>query len=426
MKKIIPLLTLFLFTMLAFSSCEREQWGDKKVSEEEDNRAEGQISLSGFQVSIDESVSTVTRSIGTNDFIIRIYDIDKEGKMVQEWKYSEMPEIFALKVSNYSITAMSHEVQPAEFEKPYYFAKQDFKITENTVTNLQELVCSLNNIKVKIAYDDNLKALLGEDTKVGVSIGEGRLEYTKDETRAGYFKSIGETNILITDLSATVQGEKVTMSKAFIDVQPGEERIVKYTLKEGSGSGSGSDTGETGKLNIQIDVTCEIVEKDIVIDPGEEEPLPDPDPEDPDNPDNPDTTNMPTIVGDGFDITKSITIPPGTSVDNPYPVVVNIAAQEGIKNLEIGITSSSTDFSGAIADLKLTNFDLANPGTLTAILTNLGLPYGDAVLDQTEINFDISGFTGLMMGFPGTHRFSLKVTDSKGNSTSAVLTLIIN
>ena len=30
-------------------------------------------------------------------------------------------------------------------------------------------------------------------------VGEGRLEYAKDETRAGYFKSIGETNILIAD-----------------------------------------------------------------------------------------------------------------------------------------------------------------------------------------------------------------------------------
>ena len=150
--------------------------------------------------------------------------------MVQEWKCSEMPEIFTLKVSHYSITAMSHEVQPAEFEKPYYFSKQDFEITENTVTDLKELVCTLNNIKVRIAYDSELQKLLDEDSKVQVSVGEGRLEYAKDETRAGYFKSIGETNILIADLSATIQGEKVTMSKAFIDVLPGEERIIKYSM----------------------------------------------------------------------------------------------------------------------------------------------------------------------------------------------------
>ena len=420
MKKLTILFTLTISILFTFSSCEREQWGSNKASEEVDNRAEGQVGLSALQLSVDENVSTVTRSdIATNDFLIRIYDIDKEGKMVQEWKYSEMPEIFTLKVSHYSIAAMSHEVQPAEFERPYYFAKQDFEITENTVTNLRELVCSLNNIKVRIAYDDDLQALLGEDTKVGVAVGEGRLEYTKNETRAGYFKSFGETNILIADLSATVQGEKVTISKAFIDVQPGEERIVKYSMKENNGSGG--DTGEMGKINIQIDVTCEIVEKDITLDPGEEEPLPDPE-----EPDDPDTPTKPTIAGDGFDITKSITIPAGTSIDNPYPIVVKIEAQESIQKLEIAITSNSEGFAGAVEDLGLTNFDLANPGSLKNMLGNLGLPYGDAVLNKTNIDFDISGFTGLLVGFPGIHKFGLKVTDNKNNSVSSILTLIVN
>lgn len=339
--------------------------------------------------------------------------------MVQEWKYSEMPEIFTLKVSHYSITAMSHEVQPAEFEKPYYFSKLDFEITENTVTDLKELVCTLNNIKVRIAYDDELQKLLDEDSKVKVSIGEGRLEYAKDETRAGYFKSIGETNILIADLNATVQGEKVTMSKAFIDVLPGEERIIKYSMKQNSG-GDG-DNGEIGKVDIQIDATCEVVEKDITIAPGEEEPLPEPEP----NPE-PDPETKPAITGKGFDITQSITIPPGVSTDNPYPVIVKIAVPEGIRNLEIGITSSSSDFAGAISDLGLTDFDLANPGALIGILQNLGLPYGDKVVGKTDIDFDISGFTGLLMGFPGTHRFNLKVTDDKGNTASAILALIVN
>ena len=36
--------------------------------------------------------------------------------------------------------------------------------------------------------------------------------------------------------------------------------------------------GEIGKVDIQIDATCEVVEKDITIAPGEEEPLPEPEP----------------------------------------------------------------------------------------------------------------------------------------------------
>ena len=64
MKKSTTLFTLALFAILAFSSCEREQWGNaQKGSDDIDNRAEGQIGLSALKVSVDEkTTSTVTRT----------------------------------------------------------------------------------------------------------------------------------------------------------------------------------------------------------------------------------------------------------------------------------------------------------------------------------------------------------------------------
>ena len=87
MKKSNTLFTLAFFAILAFSSCEREQWGNApKGPDDIDNRAEGQIGLSALKVSVDEkTATTVTRAgINTDNFIIRIYDMDKEGKMVQD------------------------------------------------------------------------------------------------------------------------------------------------------------------------------------------------------------------------------------------------------------------------------------------------------------------------------------------------------
>ena len=50
MKQSTTLLTLALFAILAFSSCEREQWGNaQKGSDDIDNRAEGQIGLSALK-----------------------------------------------------------------------------------------------------------------------------------------------------------------------------------------------------------------------------------------------------------------------------------------------------------------------------------------------------------------------------------------
>lgn len=81
MKKSNTLFTLAFFAILAFSSCEREQWGNaQKGPDDIDNRAEGQIGLSALKVSVDEqTATTVTRAgINTDNFIIRIYDMDKK------------------------------------------------------------------------------------------------------------------------------------------------------------------------------------------------------------------------------------------------------------------------------------------------------------------------------------------------------------
>lgn len=95
MKKSTTLFTLALFAILAFSSCEREQWGNaQKGSDDIDNRAEGQIGLSALKVSVDEkTTSTVTRTgINTDNFIIRIYDMDKEGKWCKSGNTARCPK----------------------------------------------------------------------------------------------------------------------------------------------------------------------------------------------------------------------------------------------------------------------------------------------------------------------------------------------
>ena len=76
MKKSNTLFTLAFFAILAFSSCEREQWGNaQKGPDDIDNRAEGQIGLSALKLSVDEkTATTVTRAgINTDNFIIFFY-----------------------------------------------------------------------------------------------------------------------------------------------------------------------------------------------------------------------------------------------------------------------------------------------------------------------------------------------------------------
>ena len=418
MRKLEYISAIFLMCLFTLTSCEREQFSEKDNSKTE-TIAEGHLNLSSLKLTVD--VNANTRSVDTKDYIIRIYSRDNANKLVQEWKYSEMPEIFSLKVGNYTAAAFSHDVLPAEFENPYYYGKEDFEITENQITNINTLQCVLRSIMVTVEYDEKLSELLGDDVKANVTSGEGSLDFVKDEKRAGYYQAISENaNMLTTRLTGTIEGENVDISKGFPQVKAGSHKIIKYTLKDIDESGN--TEGGNANISIRIDVTCTTIEQDIIVDPDEDV-IPD-EPDTPDVPDDP-TGEQPTIKGDGFNISKAIVLPETTNVNNPYPVVVNIAASNGIANLKVTIDSDVLD-EEALADVNLKkNFDLAYPEELAEALTGLGFPVGENVIGKTELVFSITKFTGLLtMLNPGTHNFVITVVDTKNNKTTETLTLI--
>lgn len=190
MKKSVCIIVLSLVYVLAFVSCEREQYSTEEGNKVE-TVSEGQINLSSLKLTVNVNANAATRAdIDTKNYIIRIYNRDNDNKLVQEWKYSEMPEIFSLKVGNYTVAAFSHDVLPAEFEHPYYYGKEDFEILKDQITDIIDLQCVLRSVMVTVEYDEKLLTLLGNDVKANVTLGQGSLDFVKDETRAGYYQAI--------------------------------------------------------------------------------------------------------------------------------------------------------------------------------------------------------------------------------------------
>ena len=302
MKKSVCIIVLSLVYVLAFVSCEREQYSTEEGNKVE-TVSEGQINLSSLKLTVNVNANAATRAdIDTKNYIIRIYNRDNDNNLVQEWKYSEMPEIFSLKVGNYTVAAFSHDVLPAEFEHPYYYGKEDFEILKDQITDIIDLQCVLRSVMVTVEYDEKLLTLLGNDVKANVTLGQGSLDFVKDETRAGYYQAINENaNVITTRLTGTVEGESVDISKGFPQVKAGAHKIIRYTLKDVDENGSSE--GGNADISIRIDVTCTTVEQDIIVDPDE-----DIVPDEPDEPDNPD---MPVDPND-----PNRPVSPGTP-DNP-------------------------------------------------------------------------------------------------------------
>lgn len=416
MKKITYILFFALAATLSFTACDREKMDSDPVEQ-----AEGSVNLASLKgLSVDVSSTTIMRAlseVNTDNYLIRIYDADE--KLVQEWKYSELPEIFTLKVGAYTVQALSHVFQSPKYDDPFYYAEESFTIEANKVKDLEPLVCKLQNIQVSVTYDDKLKAVMGDDVETVVSVGTGSLKFKQDETRSGYFQSNQENdNIMTAVMTGLIDGVQRTVEYPVKNVKAGQHRLIKFYLKYVNDDGY-LEGGFTS-LKLQVVAQCTIIEKGIVID-QEEEVIIDPNPSTP-------SGKIPTIVGDGFDIDGSLNVPiKSDESGNPLgiTVVVNIAAENGISNLKVKI-DSETLTSEVLSSVGLASeFDLAYPGDLENALQNLGFLTSSQVIGATTVKFDISKFTGLLGLYgPATHKFIITVVDKNGNSVEKTLTLI--
>lgn len=401
--KRLQLISLTVLSMLiALTACHSE-----KVSFQMDTF--GQLKLSSMQVTADtEPLVTASRvSADIKDYLITVYAAD--GGKLQEWKYAEMPEIFTLKTGTYKLVAHAPEVTGAAFDTPYCAsAENSFEIRQDEITEIGEVKCTLHNVKVTVKYEDKLMALLGDDVKVTVKVGEEKLEYTKDETKSGFFHGKAENNVVDVVFQGSVEGEPVSITKSYAEIALGTELIVTYKYKE---SVTGIDPGTGGSFHasgISVDEKLIAVNETGAVLPEEDEIL---------------DFGKPAIEGDGFDLSQPVIVT--NSNQEEVKVVVNLMAPEGIAHVKVEIASENEKFAGIIQGMFGSRpFDLAYPGALEEDLKGLGLPVSEQVINQQLVKFDVSQFMPLLTGdFAGIHRFIIEVVDNNNSSVKATLTV---
>lgn len=395
--KRLQLISLTVLSMLiALTACHSE-----KVSFQMDTF--GQLKLSSMQVTADtEPLVTASRvSADIKDYLITVYAAD--GGKLQEWKYAEMPEIFTLKTGTYKLVAHAPEVTGAAFDTPYCAsAENSFEIRQDEITEIGEVKCTLHNVKVTVKYEDKLMALLGDDVKVTVKVGEEKLEYTKDETKSGFFHGKAENNVVDVVFQGSVEGEPVSITKSYAEIALGTELIVTYKYKE---SVTGIDPGTGGSFHasgISVDEKLIAVNETGAVLPEEDEIL---------------DFGKPAIEGDGFDLSQPVT-------NLNQKVVVNLMAPDGIAHVKVEIASENETFAGVIQEMFGGPFDLADPGALEEKLKGLKLPVSEQVINQQLVKFDVTEFMPLLKGeFAGIHRFIIEVVDNNNSSVKATLTV---
>lgn len=425
MKNIFLICLTLMVVLFTFSAChsEKMETGATDVT--------GQLSLASMKMEVDLKVDTVypqsRAGVDVSNFLLTIKN--SQGEQVEQYTYSEMPEIISLPVGTYTVVASSAEAATNGFDVPFYTGStEQFTIKENELTEVSALTCRLANVMISVEYDEELRKLMGEDVVTTVKIGDNSLDIPSSETRKAYLIAPASAGSIDITLKGTIDGESVTEVKRVDNVQAGQYNIIKYVLNSVD---DGTNSNGGGNLNIAINIDSSMTSSDetVGVNPGEEPGIDDfptdggeePGDGDGDGGDESGSEqNMPTIEGTSFNKVPFDIDNDRLTISGAAELQVTIGAPNGIANLFVEIISETLD----VSEVGLPkSFDLAYPGENSDALSGLGFPVGDKVIGQTEVLFDISNFTILLPTFKGNHDFKIRVVDSKGLEETKTLKL---
>lgn len=402
---------IFLIALFSVLACKKEHIGADPRTES------GSLRLNmGINVLLTQNTTPASRAaIDTKDFIVTVYD-NKTGAIALDvnkadavYEYGNMPEIVALYTGEYYIVASSlREMPAAAWETPYYQGTSEvFTIKKSSVTQLADINCTQENVKVTVSYTEKLqKELTSYHAVIALSSNENaHLDFDKTAALAGYFKP----EKLIAVLNGERYDGEIIRARVDLDsIKPGQHQNIEFDV-----------TYSSMQLTIHVNTDVDVIDKDIVV-PPDDDPVEDPDtiPVDP-------TPGPPSeaisIMGRGFDIDNAIEFAVGETKE----VVVDINATHQIYNLWVEIESEflTEEELGSLGIPKKFNLGDLTPALKAAFgAEGLGLIDGD-VRGKTSLVFDISKFTALLLQ-AGTHKFIITVDDYENSSLTKTLTLV--
>lgn len=463
MKTFTKFLTMLAVAALFATGCVNEEPPYKEDPNPEPAGMTGYLSIGNLSMTVvydeteirpddtsDETqaarIASGTRATApdVDSFIVEILDAD--NAQVLEMTYAELKEQLKtpmeLKVGAYRMEVRSEDTMPdAAWEHPVYGATSDFTITKAQTTSPEEVVCTLQNIKVSVEYSSELADMLDDTSKATVSLGDTSLDFPKTETRAAYFKPLALENTLDFVFDGTFADTDVPakFSKQITGVKAGQWRkvsvVIGYADKgnilfsvkvdKGFGYPVGSELkGQTAKsFNIAGQIRA-LYEFDgthtfaftmtdakgvsseavltLVVDKSSGQ-------------------TGPRITWRGYDIDQQYEVQKDMVID------IDIEADKGIKSFFVTIDSETLRPLLPVINLP-EKFDICDiPDELVEVLHGeFGFPINEQVKNQTSVTFSITKFVEILLEIPGEHNFVLDVTDNDNVLTHKTVKLIVH
>ena len=392
------------------------------------NVATSEGTLEFSSLSVDEAVETKAAMNAGGNFVIDI--IGPEGKTVLSTTWSQVNSKggkISLPEASYTLRACSsmEGVPAAAFEQPVYGVEKAFSITAGQTTDIGSLVCTLLQCKVTVSYSDDFLELVTGPGEATVKVSENSpLVYSLNyngasanyDSSAGYFAvNNGESTTLEVTFKGSVEGKTQKMTKVITGIQPRQWRQIKFIRK----------VNDEGNASFDISINDMVGDEILNNDMGTAETIIG---EDPDAPKGDGGINMVFDYAAGCDAEYTdmnhIVVPKVEEREMKLKFLLTVPG--GIKKFNVQIESDNEAFASAVELAEATNLDLIHPTEANGVIFQVvPFPHGSDLLGQTEVAFDMSNAQSAIIGFAGTHTFTMTVIDANGCRKSLPITMIV-
>lgn len=423
MKRILSLIAVVAAISSSTASCTRE-FGVKE---------DGTLSLADFVISYDsEDLVTKAATPAGGNYVISI--VNAEGTEVTRTTYSAVKDNdnkISLPAGEYimNVSSSGDGVPVAAFEQPVYGTSTTFSISAGETTTVGALTCTLLQCKVTVDYSEEFLAMVTGDGAATVEVTSGSpLSYslTYDsatgkvgsyDKSAGYFAvNNGEKTTLDVTFKGSVDGKSQKMTKTLTGIQPKQWRQIKFIKKvnsEGTATFSIVINNLVGDevLNEELAVNEEVIAEDPTAPKG----------------DGGIVLSLDYDAGCDAEFTDlgNLVIPPVATRD--IKLMLKASVPNAIKKFTVNIDSTNDSFKSAVAAAGAENLDLINPTEDNAIIFDVvPFPHGTDLVGKTEVAFDLSAAQDAIIVYPGTHYFTMNVTDAKGCKKAIPVVMVVN
>jgi hypothetical protein len=370
-----------------------------------------------------------------NDFAVAIVNTASGDTVSRYASYSAMKAEgqIALNAGSYRVVAWMGTNESEVQTSPYFEGSTDFEVVAKRTSQVQT-VCKLARVKVSVEVSDEFEQAFEDDYSLTFTGSRGVETMTAATKHLSYyFKAYEGDKKIAVEVKATPKGETYTLTKKFeltksgesdtdgglLDLEHGDAFKINLSPSNTSDGTVANPTESNFNITAELKWNNRSEEVEIPIDvvdtsaPSTDE----------DKDDDADAENGPVLTPSINDVnTWELDLTDGEFAT----ILVNIQAPATIQKLIVNISSDNEDFASTVKEgMNMGEFDLCNitDPTTEENVVSLEMPYNDDIKGLSQFTFDISGFSGALTLFEGTHYFTITVEDGNGERSSGTLTV---